>query len=354
MKSLHVIASKTMGGAERWFVRFLQAMQRRGHEVHAAVRPGSDLALHHLQDVPCATVPMRTGWDPLSRWEMSRHAARVDAPIVQTYMTRATRVTHLKPDAGRVHIARLGGYYKLARFRHAHAWVGNTRALCDWMVQEGLPHQRVFHIYNFIDSPRLAEPKDMQALRTALKLSASDFVLLAAGRFVDFKGHAVLLDALARVPVEIGGRRVRVLLLGDGPLGEALHRQAHTLGIEERLVWCGWQQDPAPYYQIADLVVFPSREREPFGNVILDAWSFGKPLVVTAFRGAREVVRHGQDGYMVACEDPGALAKGIQAVAGDASLRTALAAAGRNRVERDFSEPVIVGQYTDLYTKLAS
>jgi glycosyltransferase involved in cell wall biosynthesis len=352
LKSLHIIGSKAMGGAERWYARFLDALQRRGHAVHAAVRRDSELAVHHLRGIPTATLPMRTVWDPLSKWEVSRHVAKVDAPIVQTYMGRATRLTHLRAGR-RVHVARLGGYYKLKGFRHAHAWVGNTRGLCDWLVENGFPHERVFHIYNFVEPARPVAQAEVDALRAQLKLAPEDCLLLVAGRFVEVKGHDVLLDAVARLPAEVRGRRLRVLLLGDGPLTEALQRQAGQLNIAERLVWCGWQQHPAAWFQLADLIVFPSRDQETFGNVILEGWSFGKPVVATAFRGAREIARHGSDCWVVPCEDAPALARGIQAVLADPALQEKMVAAGRLRLERDFGEEAIIGHYTQLYARLA-
>lgn len=146
---------------------------------------------------------------------------------------------------------------------------------------------------------------------------------------------------------------MRLLLLGDGPLAGALRAQACTLGVDERIVWAGWQTDPAPWFELADLVVFPSRDAETLGNVILEAWSHARPLVATAFRGAREITRHGEDAWVVPCDDAGALAAGIEFVSGDPGLAAQMVQAGRARVEHDFSAPVIIEQYCDLYRQLA-
>lgn len=351
--SLHVIGSREMGGAERWFVRFLRAMQRAGEPVQALVRSGGDLATHHLAGIPTGGLPMRTVWDPFTRWQVSHYARASRAPIVQTYMGRATRLTHLKRGAGQVHIARLGGYYKLDPFRHAHAWIGNTRGLCDWMIKGGLPAKRVFHITNFADPAAPPDPMAMATIRDQIDAQDDDWLMVHPGRFVPVKGHANLLEAFARLPAELAGRRLRLILLGDGGMRPALEAQARQLGIFERVVWAGWQQDPSQWLHVADMVVFPSRDEETLGNVILEAWAYGKPLVATAFRGAREIAHPGEDAIVVPCDNPAALADGMRTMITDPKLQAALAAAGARRVVADFGEAAVIGQYQALYARLA-
>jgi glycosyltransferase involved in cell wall biosynthesis len=352
LRSLHVIGSKEMGGAERWFVRFLRAMRRHGEPAEAVVRSGSRLAREHLESVPTHASPMRTVWDPWSRHRLNRLIRAHGAPIVQTYMGRASRLTSLERGRGQVHVARLGGYYRLGPFRHAHAWIGNTRGLCDWMIAQGLPADRVFHIYNFADPAPAVPAARLDELRRQVDARPDDLLMITAGRLIDVKGQRYLIDALARLPAQVAGRRLRLLVLGDGPLAEPLRDQARQLGIDDRVAWLGWQQEPAPWFELADLVVFPSRDAETLGNVILEAWSHGRPLVASAFRGAREIVRHGEDGWLVPCDDAAALAAGIETVLRDPSLAAAIADAGRARVERDFSEDVIIARYRELYRQL--
>ena len=350
--SLHVIGSKSMGGAERWFVRFLRAMRTHGEAVQALVRSGSDLERVDLGDIPTRNSPMRTVWDPWSRHHLTRMVRQSGAPVVQSYMGRATRLLDLPMVRGQIHIARLGGYYKIDPFRKAHAWIGNTKGLCDWLVRQGLPAKRIYHIYNFAEQPETVGIEEVERQRREIQAGPDEALLLAPGRLIDVKGHRFLVDALARLPAEIAGRRPRLLILGDGPLLPELQEQARQAGVEGRISWLGWQDDPAPWYAVADMVVFPSRDPETLGNVILEAWSFGKPLVTTAFRGAREIAHHGEDAWVVPCDDGKALAAGIAEVLADARLGTALARAGRERVASEFNQATIIDQYLALYRRL--
>ncbi|MET0051215.1 MAG: glycosyltransferase [Candidatus Thiodiazotropha sp.] len=171
-------------------------------------------------------------------------------------------------------------------------------------------------------------------------------------RFVGFKGHRYLLDALARLPREIAGRPVWQVIVGDGPLKDALHRQARENAIDPRIVWTGWQLDPDPYYRVADLIVFPSTNAEPFGNVIIEAWSYARPLVTSASMGAREVARTGEDALLLKCENPAERAKQIECALKDESLREGMAANGYRRAVEEFGREPILHVYTELYRSL--
>jgi len=81
-----------------------------------------------------------------SRWQIGMILREHQPDIVQTYMGRATRLTHLDPGQRPIHVARLGGYYAVKGYRHAHAWVGNTQGICDYLIRNGLPAARIAHI----------------------------------------------------------------------------------------------------------------------------------------------------------------------------------------------------------------
>ena len=294
---------------------------------------------------PCA----RSGI-PLSRLEVRRAVRRIAPDLVQTYMGRATRLTHLRGQP--LHLARLGNYYDLGGYRHCDAWIGNTRGICDYLIRAGFPAERVHLIYNFVDLPPPAPPEALAALRRQWSIPADAWVLVAPGRFTPIKGFDDLLQGFARLAPAIDGRRCVLLLLGEGPLRQELELLAGRLGVGERVRFTGWQTEPGPYYDLADLVVFPAKPGEPFGNVLIETWGHGRPLLATEFLGAQEVTRHGEDAWRVPCEDPDALAQGMALLLGDKTLREGLAEQGRRRAIQDFSCQTILAQYRGLYRQL--
>ncbi|MDJ0808230.1 MAG: glycosyltransferase [Gammaproteobacteria bacterium] len=347
--SLQIIGSKSFGGAERWFQRFSTSLAELGHRTELAVRKGYALDRDIWQGLAYHALPMRTVWDPLSRHEVAKLIRRLQPDLVQTYMGRATRLTVAAEGKGPVHLARLGGYYKLAGYRHADAWIGNTKGIRDYLLDNGFPRDRVFHIYNFFEPPSV----DGETVQRAVWNVPEDaLVLMTPGRLIPVKGQRYLLEAMRCLPRELGGRPLWLMVLGDGPLAGSLKDLARQLGIAERVVWTGWQSDPGPFYRLADVIVFPSLERETFGNVILEAWGFAKPLATTAFRGAQEIVHHAEDALMTPCAEPQALADSIRKLCVDADLSQSLVRAGHRRLLEDFSKSAIMRQYVDLYSQL--
>jgi glycosyltransferase involved in cell wall biosynthesis len=90
--------------------------------------------------------------------------------------------------------------------------------------------------------------------------------------------------------------------------------------------------------------VCPSR-LEPLGNVILEAFSAGKPVVAAMAAGPMELIEPGRTGVLVALESGIALAAGIEGVLGNQAMAAALARAGRNRWERDFAPASVVAKW---------
>ncbi len=350
VSSLHVIGGRKLGGAERFFVRLVNALAARGQPVAALIVAGGEIDAALSPEVLRHHAPMLGVWDLWSRVHIRRIATDYD--IVQTYMGRATRLTHLPRGRRPVHLARLGGYYNLKGYRHAHAWVGNTQGIRDWLVQAGLPPERVFYIGNFVDPVTPASPRLLEDMRRELGLPRQARVILGLGRLHPNKGFADLLAAFARLPTDLDGRPLWLVMVGDGPQSQTLRQEAERLGIAERVAWAGWRYDPGPWYQLADVFVCPSRH-EPLGNVILEAWANATPVVATCAAGPAELIEDGRDGFLVPVADPAGLAQGIrQALCLDAAARQALVSAGRAKLEARFGEAAIVGAYIELYRRL--
>jgi len=352
--SLHVLGSRQFGGADQFYVRLVLALRDAGWPVTAVNRAGSPVA-GALRDarVEQRHLPLANGWDLWSVLRM-RRLLRQRAPcVVQTYMGRATRLTRVPRDLPVVHVARLGGFYKIdGYYRHAHAWVGNTRAIADYLVGQGLPADHVFHIGNFVPDPRRYSDAERSERRLGLRLPDEAWVLFALGRLIEKKGFQDLLAALARLPGEIAGRPWVTLIAGSGEAGPRLAQQARELGLADRVRWLGWQDPADPWYDLADLVIVPSRH-EPLGNVILEAWNHRRAVLSTESDGALELIRHCESGLLVPCAAPAALAQAVQgALASGDAARAALGEAGHRELQGRHGKAVVLSAYQALYDRL--
>lgn len=351
---MHIIGSRQFGGADQFYVRLLQALNQTGHPALAVTRRAKPVAQAlDRAAVEQVHLPLANQWDLVSVWRIRKLVGTLQPDIVQTYMGRATRLTRLSPGGRSVHIARLGGYYKIkGYYEHAHAWIGNTQGVCDYLVRSGLPAQRVFLIGNFVPEPVPEDPAETATLRRSLEIPEDAFVLFTLGRFIDIKGFDNLLDAFATLPDTTQERRLYLVIVGDGPLRNALHEQARQLGLQSKVRWAGWQDRPGPYYHLADAMICPSRH-ETLGNVILEAWSYKKPVIATTTPGAKELIEDDHDGLLTPCADAPALALTIRRMLDAAPAdRRALADAGYAKVRTHHSREAVVRAYLQLYEQL--
>ena len=355
LRSIHVLGSHELGGADRFFIRLIEALTQAGHPCLAVIRPDSPVVQVLPPHIEQVHLPLASKWDFYSRWRLTRLIAARDPDVVQTYMGRATRLTRLPAGSRALHVARLGGYYKIdGYYRHAHAWVGNTRDICDYLVKQGLPPQRVVYIGNFVPAPRPVAPEELAALRLRLGLPAQALVVFALGRLVQKKGFDDLLEAFARQPPQAAGRPLVLLVAGDGPEREVLAQAGRRLGIADRVFWAGWQNDTAPFYGLADIFVCPSR-REPLGNVILEAWQHRLPVLSTRNEGAGALLQDGENGLLAPLSDPAGLAQALSrllAMSPEALAR--LAEAGHATLQRDHHESAVLAAYLELWARLGA
>jgi glycosyltransferase involved in cell wall biosynthesis len=335
MSLIQALGSNANGGAEAYFVSLVGAFKHAGIAQSAAIRAhaGREAALARL-GVAASVLPFTKPFDFSTASGIAAIAREQEARFVIAWMNRAASLTPAGPWK---RIGRLGGYYKLKNYRGFDALVGNTQDIVDWMVREGWPKARAHYIPNF------AAAGDGAALpRATFDTPEGVPLLLGMGRLHESKAHDVSLRALARIP------DAYLWIAGDGEEEQKLKALAAELGVSNRVRFLGWRDDAPALYRAADIVVFPSRF-EPLGNVVIQAWAHGVPVVAAHSAGPGALITDGHDGHLVPIDDDAALAARVQELLADPLRRTALAAAGLRRVEAKFSEAAVVAQWRALF-----
>lgn len=162
-----------------------------------------------------------------------------------------------------------------------------------------------------------------EALRARFGLPASGAVVLFCGKLIPKKQPLLLLDAYRRVRQ---GTACSLLFAGDGELRGEIERQVKTAGIPDVRITGFLNQTEVPLaYAAADLLVLPSGWEETWGLVINEAMNFGLPIIATDRVGAaRDLVRDGENGYVVPAGDPATLGARIAELVRDAPKRLAM------------------------------
>lgn len=339
MSVLHLLGSDGDGGAETYFVDLVSALHRAGVSEGCAIRRHAARTTALSQaGVVSQTFGFGGPLDFLTRPGIAAWGRRVDAKVIVAWMNRAGRHT---PEGPWKRIGRLGGYYSLKYYRGFDHLVGNTRDIVDWVIGQGWPAGQVSYIPNFAGGTDEAAPVSRASLNTPEGVP----LLLGMGRLHDAKAHDVSLKALMQIP------EAYLWIAGAGGLEDKLKAMAIALGVADRVRFLGWRQDAAALYRAADVCVFPSRF-EPLGNVVIQAWANGLPVVAADSQGPGALIRDGADGFLIPIDDADALADRVRAVLADSALRDRLVQNGHARVEAEFSEAAVVDEWRSLFSRM--
>ena len=191
----------------------------------------------------------------------------------------------------------------------------------------------------------------VESQRRALGVADDDLLVGCVANYQLIKRHDLLIDAFASVRRE--GHKVRLLLVGDGPLRGELQRRIDAYGLQDCAHVHGSVPDPKPLLGAFDLVVQTSRS-EGLPNALLEAAAAARPIVATAAGGTGEIVIDGETGLLVPVNDVDAIAGAIRRLVTDPDLRRRLGLAARRRTETVFQMSRFVAEYAALYEELAA
>lgn len=201
-----------------------------------------------------------------------------------------------------------------------------------------LEPDQVVVVHNPIVQARPVAPAAI-AMAEAMWRAPNGQRCLTVGSLKDQKNHALLLQAFASLPMP----EARLMIVGQGQNEAKLRALVRQLGLEGRVILAGFHVDPAPFYASANLFVLSS-DYEGFGNVIVEALSFGLPVVATDCpSGPAEILGHGRWGRLVPVRDERALADAMTAALSAPVDRDALKARAA-----DFAPDIAARKYLDL------
>jgi phosphatidylinositol alpha-1,6-mannosyltransferase len=191
-----------------------------------------------------------------------------------------------------------------------------------------------------------SQPPTLEAPRSKVPLADRPTILTIARLHDRYKGHDVLIEALARVRAQV--QDVEWVVIGDGPLRAELELLARSAGVADAVRFLGSLSDEQRdrWLRRADLFAMPSRlpgghlAGEGFGIVYLEAAAYGKPVLAGNVGGALDAVADGESGLLVDPTDPEAVASAIVRLLLDRGLARRLGEGGAERARR-FAWPMI-------------
>ncbi|MES0810410.1 glycosyltransferase [Roseibium sp. SCPC15] len=329
------------GGAERFFVRLSRALAKRGVEQIAFIRPGrawrDELAEHcEVRELKFSRSHIKRHF---VRWGISREIHHFGATATMGWMSPASKWLP-KPGPDMRTFLRLGDWPDgFHTYGNVGDLIGNTPEIIRQAVEMGWPADRAHVISNFVDPL----PEDLRPVKRADFDTPQDAtVLIALGRFVQRKRFDLIIRALQQLP-----DTVHAWLIGDGELLDDMKALATECGVLSRVHFLGWQRDPSPFLKAADILVCPTDE-EPLGNVVLEGWNAGLPVVATASPGPSWLIEHGKTGLLSPCGDVEGLVASISGIVSSGELRDTLVQNAARYLNDQYSEDSICDRYLEL------
>lgn len=210
------------------------------------------------------------------------------------------------------------------------------QAMKDNIVAARVPDGKIIIAPNAVGWEYLLEPRDVSEARTLLGLEQDVQIIGTVSSLVPYEGLDDLISAFTILAPR--NPHLRLLIVGSGVSLPALQDQARRSGVGDRIIFTGLvPADRArAYHQALDIFVVPRKNLDVTRSVTplkpVEAMASARPVVASALPALSEIVENGQTGLLVAPEQPAALAKALDCLLADPTLRKAMGRRGRDRV----------------------
>lgn len=339
-----------IGGVELSMLQVAGLLAERGHSISALYqKPGSDLEqwkqiTDQMQQVPGFDCRQQSFLSDVVRLPPGVRAAKAMSPDV-VYLNRAEQivwgvlaakfartplVVHLRTHL-RFPGVRLAG-------RLASHFIAVSHFVRDEWIAAGVPADKITVVHNGIDPARYpaGDLTDRARARAQLGLPTDAYVVLYYGRVSPGKGVGTLLDAWRRLNLDPAA--AQLVIMGGSPDSQGTAYEKELLA--DRPAGCRWlpmDPDVLPALHAADVVVLPAEWQEPFGRVVIEGLSSGRPVIGTQVGGIPEILTGEFDRFLVEPGNATSLAEKLGSLMNWRSADPGLAQRCTDHVLQNFS-----------------
>lgn len=214
------------------------------------------------------------------------------------------------------------------------------------------PEGKTYTIKNGIDLSAFKEDYTVNSKtdkKKEVKLESFQPLVGTVARLHRQKGILYLLRAAKQISQVFP--RIKILIIGGGPLRQKLERMARRLGIEECVWFMGERKDAQELTSLFDVFVLPSLwEGLPY--VLMEASILGKPIVATDVDGNREIIEDGKTGILIPARDPEKMAEAVIRLLRDKDFASQLGESAKEIIPPKFTLSRMVEEMQSLYLKL--
>ena len=359
LRIVHTESSLGWGGQEIRILTESQGLLRRGHDVKLLCAPQSRIRAEAANwGVPAIPLPIDrkrpVGLGALHHWFSNNESdiivthSSTDswlAALVQSALGRPTRIVRTRHISAPVPRGPLSRWL----YMRAAAYVVTTgEALKRELVERnGYRANRIESVPTGQDAGHF-RPGERPVMRARFGLPQDRMLVGIVATLRSWKGHAVLLEAMARV---LPG--VDLVIVGDGPQREAIEKRIEQLDLRDRVHMQGQQADVLPWLRAFDIFALPSTANEGVPQALVQAMLCELPCVTTAVGGIPELAEHERTALIVPPGDAQALAAAIERLVIDEGLRRELGETARKRCVESYSYDRMLDRMENIYRNVS-
>jgi glycosyltransferase involved in cell wall biosynthesis len=366
---LIIIATHEIGGPGKGVLQFLKHAPAGAFEYVLSNfdvnkhRPGQFIGEARRRSLNLRLLKQRLAFDPLLIMQARRLILEHDINVVQTHGYKSNTIGFfLQLLYGLPWIGFAHGYIddnwrnrlynRIDRLvlRRADRVVAVSESLKALLTRHGVAAHKIRVIHNAVEPGDTVPSVSAQETRRRHGLTQDQRVIGVIGRLSSEKGQMIFLRAMEKTTRSIPD--VKALIIGDGQDRDMLEEFCREKGLSGHVEFLGHQEKIGEYYQMLDLLVLPSLS-EGMPNAVLEAMSFGVPVLATAVGGVPEVVQNG-NAIMVPPNDPGALAQSMIELLKQDALRRSMGLKGKQSLHPRFTPEKRVQRIVGLYEELLS
>jgi glycosyltransferase involved in cell wall biosynthesis len=179
-------------------------------------------------------------------------------------------------------------------------------------------------------------------------------IVLAVGTLHPRKGYETLIRAFKQVIAQLPEAECHIIggEFGDGSHARELRALAQSEGVAHRVRFRGYSAEAAAEMERCAILAIPSRV-EAFGMVAIEAMAAGKPVVATRTGGLKDIVKHGETGFLVEEGDADGMGRCLAELLQEPARAARMGQAGRERVRREFTASKMISAFEGLYRRLS-
>ncbi|MGI6656698.1 MAG: glycosyltransferase [Desulfobulbus sp.] len=314
---LHTDASHSWGGQEIRVLTELREMQRQGFRVGLVAAHGTELVQRAAREsIPVYPVAPFSKLNPSSWFEVWNLLRRLRPTVVNTHSSEDSWV------AGAM--ARLVRTPLIIRTRHVQSPISSkvsyllfphliltcSGAITQQLVEDGIPASKTVVVSTGNDVSRFRfSSENRQRIRQRYDINDDTILVGNVGFLRSYKGHPFILKTAVHMPA-----RYRFMLVGDGEDRQALESLARELGVDNRVIFAGHQEEPEAFYSAFDLCFFSSNKAEGISQSLVQSLINGLPVLACRIPSTEEALRPLEHYRLVDYDDVEAACRALESL----------------------------------------